>query len=67
MDKFNRDEKPLNQKKGLQDKFGEAVEKAGDRIADAGMPNLGKKIHDAGDRLEKTHDKVNNSVGKKDY
>jgi len=51
----------------LQDKFGEAVEKAGDRIADAGMPNLGKKIHDAGDRLEKTHDKVNNSVGKKDY
>jgi len=65
--KMNRDEKPLNTKKGFTDKLGEVVEKAGDRIADAGAPGLGKKIHDAGDRLEKTHSRSQSNVSKKDY
>lgn len=39
----------------LKDKIGNAVEKVGHKISDAGAPNLGQKIHDMGDAMEKDH------------
>lgn len=41
--------------KNIQDRIGGAIEKAGHKISDAGAPGLGQKIHDMGDKLEKTH------------
>lgn len=40
---------------GLRNKFGDLIEKAGHKIADAGAPGLGQKVHDLGDALEKDH------------
>lgn len=42
-------------KKGLADRVGDTLEKVGHKISDAGMPKVGQKIHDFGDKLEKTH------------
>lgn len=39
----------------LREKAGNALEKAGHKISDAGAPKVGQKIHDLGDKLEKTH------------
>ncbi|MNL09456.1 hypothetical protein D3C87_1302160 [compost metagenome] len=39
----------------FRDKAGNALEKAGQKISNAGAPKLGQKIHDLGDKLEKTH------------
>jgi hypothetical protein len=44
------------QKEGLRDRLGDAIEKVGHKISEAGMPSVGQKIHDVGDRLEKKHD-----------
>lgn len=44
-----------HQKEGFRDKVGEAVEKLGHKVANAGMPSTGQKIHDLGDKIEKTH------------
>lgn len=41
--------------KSLANRVGNAVEKVGHKIADAGAPKLGQKIHDLGDKLEKKH------------
>ena len=41
--------------KGLADKVGDIVEKVGHKISEAGAPGIGQKIHDLGDKLEKTH------------
>lgn len=42
-------------KESLIDKVGNLVEKAGHKISEAGAPGLGQKIHDLGDKLEKSH------------
>ncbi len=42
-------------KEGLKDKVGDLIEKAGHKIAEAGAPGLGQKIHDMGDSIEKNH------------
>lgn len=50
--------KHLNQKKsGHPKKVGEAVEKIGAAIGNAGATSLGKKIHDAGEGMEKSQSK----------
>lgn len=46
-------------KKGLGNKVGDAMEKVGHKISEAGMPGLGQKIHDTGDKLEKDHTNPN--------
>lgn len=42
-------------KRGFRDRVGDAVEKVGHKISDAGAPKVGQKIHDLGDKLEKSH------------
>lgn len=49
MEKFDQ------KKSGLKDKIGEAVEKVGNKVSDMGAESLGKRIHDAGDKIETTH------------
>ncbi len=44
-----------DKKTGLADRVGQVLEKVGHKISEAGAPGLGQKIHDAGDKLEKTH------------
>ena len=48
--------KTPEQKKSMRDKLGDAVEKVGHKVAEAGSPKLGQKIHDLGDKIEKHHD-----------
>jgi hypothetical protein len=43
----------------LGDKIGDAVEGIGHKISDLGMPSVGQKIHDLGDKFEKKHDDPN--------
>lgn len=43
-------------KESLKNKAGEAIEKVGHKIAEAGMPKVGQKIHDMGDAMEDEHD-----------
>ncbi len=40
---------------GIKNKLGEAVEKIGHIVSNAGAPGLGQKIHDLGDKLETKH------------
>jgi hypothetical protein len=47
--------KDQKDKKTFADKAGDLVEKAGHKISDAGMPKVGQKIHDLGDKIEKNH------------
>jgi hypothetical protein len=42
-------------KESFKNKAGDVIEKAGHKIADAGMPKAGQKIHDIGDELEDKH------------
>lgn len=69
MDQMNKQTmagQDMNQKKGgYADKTGEAVEKIGTAIGNVGATGLGKKIHDAGDNLEKTHKNPNHSDDRK--
>jgi hypothetical protein len=51
-----------NKKSGLKDKLGEAVEQVGNAISGLGAEKIGKSIHDAGDRMEKTHKNPNHPV-----
>lgn len=46
-------------KKGMMDKVGDAIEKVGHKISDAGAPKIGQKIHDLGDKIENTHKNPN--------
>lgn len=46
-------------KESLVDKVGNLVEKAGHKISEAGATGLGQKIHDLGDKLEKSHKNPN--------
>lgn len=43
----------------FSEKAGNALEKAGHKISDAGAPKIGQKIHDLGDKLEKNHKNPN--------
>jgi hypothetical protein len=54
-------EKEMNKKteKTLGDRVGSAIEKAGQKIADLGAPNLGQKVHDLGDKIETHHKNPN--------
>lgn len=45
----------MENKSGLKDKLGDAVEAIGNKVSDMGAKDLGKKIHDAGDRIESSH------------
>ncbi|KYG62908.1 hypothetical protein [Bdellovibrio bacteriovorus] len=47
--------KPGSKRDSFADKVGESLEKAGRKISDMGAPKVGQKIHDAGDKMEKTH------------
>ncbi len=49
MEKFDQ------KKSGLKDKLGEAVEQVGNKVSDMGAEKLGKRIHDAGDKIETSH------------
>lgn len=52
----NYDKTPSQKKnQSIADKVGDSLEKAGHKISDAGAPKIGQKIHDLGDKLEKTH------------
>lgn len=42
-------------KSGWKNTVGEALEKVGHKISEAGMPKVGQKIHDMGDDLEENH------------
>lgn len=48
-----------SKKSSLTDKIGDAVEGIGHKVSDMGMPSVGQKIHDLGDRMEKNHDDPN--------
>lgn len=43
----------------FSEKAGNALEKAGHKISNAGAPKIGQKIHDLGDKLEKNHKNPN--------
>jgi hypothetical protein len=49
----NKSNKPG--KENFSDKLGNLVEKVGHKISEAGATGLGQKIHDLGDKLEKSH------------
>ncbi len=42
-------------KRGFRDRVGDAVEKIGHKISDAGATKVGQKIHNLGDKIEKEH------------
>ncbi len=42
-------------KSGWKNTVGEALEKVGHKISEAGMPSVGQKIHDLGDDMEESH------------
>lgn len=46
-------------KTGFNRKLGDAIERVGQKITGTGASKLGKKIYDAGDRLEHKDDVVN--------
>lgn len=48
-------ENKVKDQKSVGSKVGNVIEKLGHKIADAGAPNLGQKIHDLGDKLEDSH------------
>ena len=48
-----------NNDTSVSDRVGDAIEGLGHKISEVGMPGLGKKIHDLGDKMEKTHDDPN--------
>lgn len=48
-----------SKKPSVSDKIGDAVEGIGHKVSDMGMPSVGQKIHDLGDKLEKNHDDPN--------
>jgi hypothetical protein len=43
------------EKKNFRDRVGDVVEKAGHKLSNAGMPAVGQKVHDLGDKIEKNH------------
>lgn len=49
------DQRKTENRESLRDKAGDLIEKAGHKISEAGAPNLGQKIHDLGDKIEKDH------------
>ncbi len=51
----NQDMGSSKKNSGIADKLGDIVEKVGHKISEAGAPSIGQKIHDLGDKLEKTH------------
>ena len=56
MDKNVLDQDQLKKKaEGLADRVGGVLEKVGHKIAEAGAPGLGQKVHDLGDKLETEH------------
>ncbi len=60
MDQMNKQNAQADRKKSsLTDKLGDALEKVGTKISDAGSKGLGKAVHDLGDQLEKTHKNPN--------
>ncbi len=56
MENNNVNQQMDSKKASLTDKLGDAIEKVGHKISEAGAPGLGQKIHDLGDKLEKSHD-----------
>ena len=42
-------------KESFKNKAGDAIEKVGHKISEAGMPKVGQKIHDLGDSMEDKH------------
>lgn len=56
---LNQPQGANNQKTSVSDKIGDAVEGLGHKISDMGLPSVGQKIHDLGDKMEKTHDDPN--------
>ena len=46
---------PSSPKTSIADKVGNALEKAGHKISEAGATKIGQAIHDLGDRIEKKH------------
>jgi len=50
-----------NKKDGLAHKAGDAIEKVGKKLQDAGATKVGRAIYNAGDKLEHSQDaKINN-------
>lgn len=53
------DKTAVGKKESLRDKVGGAVEGLGEKIADAGAKDLGQKVYNLGDKIEKTHKNPN--------
>lgn len=53
--KSSMDQRKHENRESLRDKAGDLIEKAGHKISEAGAPKVGQKIHDLGDKLEKSH------------
>lgn len=51
-----RKENCMDNKSNFSRKTGDAIERVGQKISDVGAPNLGKKVYDAGDKLEHMSD-----------
>lgn len=56
---MNQSQNTNTEKSSLTDKIGDAVEGLGHKISDMGLPSVGQKIHDLGDKMEKTHNDPN--------
>lgn len=49
--------KNASNKDSLSHKAGDALERAGEKVSNSGAPKIGKKISEAGDKLEHSQDK----------
>jgi hypothetical protein len=54
-----------NKKNTFSQNAGDKMERIGEKISDLGGTKIGKKIRDAGDKLEHKNDKVNIKPDKK--
>ena len=57
---LNKNATKVQQNEGLAHKLGDAIEKVGTKISNAGAPKIGQAIHDLGDKLEHSQDKKRN-------
>lgn len=52
---MNKNQNASKQNESFRDKVADTIEKAGHKISNSGAPKVGQKIHDLGDKIEKSH------------
>ena len=57
--------KDLKNKESFSKKAGDVVERAGEKISNAGAKKIGEAVYNAGDKLEHMNDKKRDTVQKK--